>query len=150
MPADPLQQFEAFLGRQNLRLTSQRRTIAATFFATEGHVSTEELYRTVQKQLPGVGFATVYRTLKLLSEAGLASGHDFNDGFARFEALGGKKHHDHLICTACGKIVEFVNDRIEALQEAVAAEHGFEVHRHRLELYGVCRECRKAEGSGGG
>ena len=90
-----------------------------------------------------IGAATVYRTMKILSEADLASARHFDDGQTRYEPALDRHHHDHLICTSCHRIVEFENERIEALQDEVAAQHGFEVTRHKLELYGLCRDCRR-------
>jgi Fur family ferric uptake transcriptional regulator len=92
--------------------------------------------------------ATVYRTMKLLSESGLAHARNFGDGQTRYEAAVGKHHHDHLICTRCGTIVEFENDRIETMQEAVARKHGFKVTSHKMELYGLCRNCQRELGQG--
>jgi Fur family ferric uptake transcriptional regulator len=89
--------------------------------------------------------ATVYRTMKLLAEAGLAHARNFGDGQTRYEAAVGKHHHDHLICTQCGTIVEFEDDRIESLQDAVARKHGFKVTSHKMELYGICKSCQRAE-----
>lgn len=136
-------QFEQHLRRQNLRLTDQRRIIVDAFANQEGHLSAEELYRLVQEKYPSMGFATVYRTLKLLAEAGIAAGKDFGDGFVRFECCHKSRsgHHDHLICTVCGKIVEFVNPLIEEMQETVAGEHGFKIHNHSLDIYGTCKKC---------
>ncbi len=140
-----LTQFENYLAGRGLRLTGQRQLIAATFFTITDHVSTEELYRSVQAKMPSIGYVTVYRTLKLLAEAGLASEKNFKDGFARFEKAGRKNdHHDHLICTACNRIIEFRNPRIESLQDEVAQEHGFLVADHNLEIYGLCSHCRKS------
>jgi len=138
-----IQQFEDYLRGQSLRLTDQRKLIVNAFSAKKGHVSAEELYRHIQKSTPSIGFATVYRTLKLLADAGFASGKNFGDGFVRFECTYGNKtgHHDHLICTRCGKIVEFANNRIEELQEHVAKEHGFSIKNHTLDIYGICKNC---------
>ncbi len=136
-------EFQEYLQHKGLRLTSQRELIARTFFQKRGHTSTEELYRQVKKIAPGIGFATTYRTMKLLAESGLASLRSFGEGFSRYEPAGKADHHDHLICTKCGKIIEFENDRIEALQKSVARKHGFHVTNHKLELYGLCRKCRK-------
>lgn len=141
MTKQPLRQFEEFLARQNLRLTGQRQVIVDAFLKQKGHVSAEELYRKVQKSAPDIGFTTVYRTLKLLSQAGLATSKNFGDGYARFEATTQQTHHDHLICTQCGKIIEFVNDQIESLQQSIAEQHGFTVTEHTLDIYGVCRDC---------
>ncbi len=141
-----IDRFQNFLYKQGLRLTNQRELIARTFFQNEGHLSTEEIHHQVQRTSPGIGFATVYRTIKLLSDAGLASGRSFGNGFARYEPSARSKHHDHLICTNCGKIVEFENDRIEALQKTVAGKHGFKVAYHNMELYGICKKCRGENG----
>ena len=137
-----MQQFEDYLRSQKLRLTDQRKIIANVFKRKKKHVSADELYRHIQKSTPSIGFATVYRTLKLLADAGLASGKNFGDGFVRFECRTTKsEHHDHLICTACGKIIEFTNDHIEKLQQEVAREHGFLIKDHTLDIYGVCPSC---------
>jgi Fur family ferric uptake transcriptional regulator len=91
---------------------------------------------------PTIGAATVYRTIKILTDAGLASARHFEGGQTRYEAAFDRHHHDHLICTSCHEIFEFENERIEELQESVARDHGFTVTRHKLELYGLCRKCR--------
>jgi len=135
--------FRDNLLKEGLRLTRQRELIAETFFRHKGHISTEELYHQVQKVDAGIGYATVYRTIKLLSGAGLATQRSFGECFARYEPATETGHHDHLICTGCGKIVEFANDQIESLQQTVAIEHGFRVTDHKLELYGICKECKE-------
>jgi Fur family transcriptional regulator, ferric uptake regulator len=98
----------------------------------------------VREQDSKVSMATVYRTMKLLSECGLAHARNFGDGQTRYEAAIGRHHHDHLICTQCGTIIEFENNRIEALQEMVARRHGFRVTSHKMELYGLCRSCQRS------
>jgi Fur family ferric uptake transcriptional regulator len=143
MSGGTLNDFEAFLQARGLRLTGQRQRIAETFLEAEGHLSADEIYRQVKKRDARIGSATVYRTLKLLREAGLATGMSVGDGFARYEAPSGRGHHDHLICRACGMIVEFENGRIEALQLEVAKKHGFTVTDHKMELYGICGGCRQ-------
>jgi Fur family ferric uptake transcriptional regulator len=126
-----------YLASKGLNTTSQRELIVEQFFKTRDHVSIEELLARVRRRQPKVGYATVYRTLKLLVEGGLAVERQFGDGQARFEVVG--DHHDHLICTKCGLILEFEDDEIEALQEKVAQRlGGFTVLRHRHELYGLC------------
>jgi Fur family transcriptional regulator, ferric uptake regulator len=136
--------FQAWLKERGLKATSQRDDIARVFFASRGHVSVEELYAAVKKVNPRVGYATVYRTLRLLKECGLALERHFNDGEARFErAEDEKHHHDHFICERCARIIEFSNPEIESLQESIARKLGFVTTRHRLELYGICRECRE-------
>ena len=142
----PLERFAAFLEERGSRLTPQRRRVVDTFLHSEGHLSAEEIYLSVKASDPRLGPATVYRTLKLLREAGLAHGMNAGDGLARYEPPSAKGHHDHLICRGCGRIVEFENDQIEALQRRVAEQHGFVVTDHRMELYGICGACRGRAG----
>ena len=142
---DALTRFSGFLSERGLRLTGQRRVIADLFFKAEGHHSAEEIYHLVRESNPNVGPATVYRTLELLREAGLASGMNTGDGLARYESPFRRSHHDHLVCRRCGRIVEFENDQIEDLQRRVAEQHGYVVTDHRLELFGICGACRGAD-----
>jgi Fur family transcriptional regulator, ferric uptake regulator len=135
--------FRSYLATQGLKSTRQREIILDEFLRSGAHLSTEELYLSLRAQHPGIGYATVHRTLKLFAECGIAEPRHFGDGQTRYESRAGEAHHDHLICTGCGAIVEFENPQIEALQESVARQHGFSIARHRLELYGRCRECRK-------
>ena len=140
--AERFARFRAHLRGQRLKSTAQRDTITRVFFETQRHISVEELYREVQRLNPRIGYATVYRTMKLLTECGLAAERHFRDGEARYESAE-KHHHDHLICETCGCIVEFEETRIEALQEAIARRLGFQFTGHKMELYGICRDCRK-------
>jgi Fur family ferric uptake transcriptional regulator len=133
----------AFLARRGLKHSRQRERVAQIFFGLRGHVSVDELLEHARREDRRVSPATVYRTMKLLAEGGLATAREFGDGQTRYEVAAGRAHHDHLICTRCGEIVEFVSEQIEALQAAVARRHGFEVERHRLELYGRCGRCRQ-------
>lgn len=136
--------FREWLRDRGLKTTSQRDDIARVFFGSDRHISVEELYGDVRDVNPRVGYATVYRTLRLLKEAGLAAERHFDDAEARYEqAEGEEEHHDHFICERCQRIVEFSNEEIEALQESVARKLGFVITRHRLELYGICRDCRE-------
>jgi Fur family ferric uptake transcriptional regulator len=143
MQKKAIEQLTSFLAGQGLRATSQRDVILKVFAKVGQHVSAEELYARVKKDNPRIGYATVYRTLKLLAEAGFAEARRFHDGFTRFEYKNTDDHHDHLICTRCGAIFEFENERIETLQKDVARRRGFKVHSHRLELYGLCVGCQK-------
>jgi len=133
---------EAYMARQGLRSTEQRRLIIDTFFGTSEHVTIEDLLTAVKSRDNRIGYATVYRTLKMLAESGVALERHFGDGFTRYELADGETHHDHLICTSCGSIVEFEEPEIERLQARVAERHDFEVIHHRHELYGTCRACR--------
>ena len=134
--------FKHALKERNLKSTSQRDDIARVFFATNRHISVEELYREVRKVNPRVGYATVYRTVRLLRECNLAAERHFHDGEARFENVAEEQHHDHLICERCGRIVEFSNAEIEELQERVARTLDFVISGHKMELYGICGDCR--------
>lgn len=129
--------------RQGLKLTKQRETICEVFFAQEGHRRAEEILQDARNVDAKVSLATVYRTLKLLQEYGLAKSHNFQDGQALFEPCLDNDHHDHLICTNCGLIVEFVNQEIEDLQLRIASMHGFHITNHKMELYGLCPACKK-------
>lgn len=140
---DRFARFKEHLRGQKLKSTAQRDTIAKVFFASRRHISVEELYSEVKRLNPRVGYATVYRTMKLLTECGLAVERHFRDGAARYESAQ-KRHHDHFICEACGKIVEFEEERIEALQEQIAKRLGFRFTGHKMELYGVCRDCQRS------
>ncbi len=132
-----------YMAEHGLKSTRQRSLIIDTFFELEGHLSVEELWGKVRQADNKVSVATVYRTMKLLSDCGLAHARNFGDGQTRYEAAIGRHHHDHLICTRCGAIVEFENDRIEAMQDAVARKHGFKVTSHKMELYGLCQACQQ-------
>ena len=138
-----MKQFTDYIATHGLKLTPQRRLIAEVFLRQDGHLSTEELYDKVRKEDTTVGQATVYRTLKLFCDSGLAKEVHFGDGVARYERTVGVTHHDHIICIACGKQVEFVDATIEKLQESLAAKHGFILTSHHMNLYGVCPSCRK-------
>ena len=140
------QQLARYMTERGLKSTRQRSLIIDTFFETPGHLSVEELWAKVRKLDVRVSVATVYRTMKLLAESGLAHSRNFGDGQTRYEQALGRHHHDHLICTRCGKIIEFENDRIETLQDVIARKHGFQVTSHKMELYGVCKECQRALG----
>ncbi len=138
--------WKQFLVDNGLNTTQQRELIVDSFLKCKDHVSIDDLLSRVRKRNKKVGYATVYRTLKLLVDSGLAHQRQFGDGQARFEVTG--DHHDHLICTKCGLILEFEDEEIERLQENVAARLGsFKVVRHRHELYGLCP---KAQGISGG
>jgi Fur family transcriptional regulator, ferric uptake regulator len=138
-----VEQLSAYLSGQGLRSTTQRDKILRIFVDAGKHLSAEELYLHVKEAHSGIGYATVYRTLKLLAEAGLADERRFEDGFTRYEFKAAGNHHDHLICTQCGTILEFENKRIEVLQQDVARKNRFMVQNHKLELYGICARCQK-------
>ena len=133
--------------RRGLRSTDQRKLIVETFFQSPNHISIEELLAQVRQQDSKVGYATVYRTLKLLTECGVAYERKFGDGLTRYELADEASHHDHLICTSCAKIIEFEEPKIEELQEKIATRYGFELLSHKHEMYGTCADCQ-AKGRG--
>ena len=137
--------FEEFLGEKGLKMTRQRALILSSFLKKEGHMSSEELYEIVKAKDPSVGRATVYRMLKLMKEAGLAHEVDFGEGVSRYEHKYGHAHHDHLICLRCGRTREVVDEGIEGLQEKLASKYGFSLTSHKMDLYGLCPECRKKQ-----
>ena len=142
--------FAEFIQRKGLKTTRQRNTIISVFFRLRGHISVEELLNEVKKVNPRIGYATVYRTLHLLVESNLVEERRFGDGLARYEGHSDVEHHDHMICLECGMISEFYNPRLEALQEKLAEENNFQIYRHRLELYGACKDtetCAKRKNS---
>jgi Fur family ferric uptake transcriptional regulator len=128
-----------YLNGMGLKHTKQRDLILIAFLDCNEHISAEQLYQKVRNDNPSIGFTTVYRTLKLLVEAGLAQERHFDDGLTRYEVE--HDHHDHLVCLQCGKIIEFESEEIESAQERIAAEYGFKILRHRHELYGHCSSC---------
>lgn len=137
----------AFLSDHGLKSTRQRTLVVDTFLETEGHVTVDELLARVRSVEPRISAATVYRTMKLLAECGLANTQQFGEGHRVYEQAAGREHHDHFICTRCGLVEEFEDQRIESLQNEVAKTKGFQVTRHRMELYGLCSQCQKAEPS---
>ena len=137
------------MAKRGLRSTDQRRLIVETFFQAANHISIEELLAEVRAKDSKVGYATVYRTLKLLTECGVAFERKFGDGLTRYELADEESHHDHLICIECEKIIEFEEPKIEELQEKIAARHGFLLSSHKHEMYGTCAECQVKKGKRG-
>jgi Fur family ferric uptake transcriptional regulator len=133
-------QFDDFVRKHGLKSTQQRDVIVDQFLKSSGHISIDDLLTRVKRKNPNIGYATVYRTMKLLTECGIAAARQFGDGQTRFEVmLDEHHHHDHLICLSCGLILEFENHTIEKLQDEMASElGGFTLVRHKLELYGLC------------
>lgn len=131
--------------RKGLRKTAQRDLILEIFLRTEEHLSSEDLYWLVHKKDPDVGQTTVYRTLKLLTEAGLAREVRLGDGRTYYEHHYNHEHHDHMICTECGKVIEFFSPELEAMQDAMAEKYNFKPTHHSLRILGVCEDCREKE-----
>jgi Fur family ferric uptake transcriptional regulator len=133
----------SYLEDHSLKHTKQREAILDVFLEVKGHITAEDLFSRVRERHQSIGFTTVYRTMKLLCDAGLAIERHFDDGVARYEIE--HEHHDHLVCTRCGKIVEFECAMIEKAQDEIGKRYGFRLLRHRHELYGHCPDCQKRD-----
>lgn len=131
-----------YLRQKGLKQTGQREKILDTFLGTMKHVSADELHSVIRKSDPRIGFSTVYRTLRLLTECGLAREVNFGDGRARFERAFDKKQHGHIICTNCGRTEEFSTATIEKMIKQVSSNVGFKALGHRFEIYGLCKRCQ--------
>ena len=139
-PREERQALSAYLVRNRLKRSSQREAILDAFVKAGHHVSVEDLLKIVRRRHPDVGRTTIYRTLKLFKDAGLASELVFGSE-ARFEPVWNRDHHDHFVCTSCGEIFEFRSPEIERLQEEIATGIGFRVEGHRHHILGRCRKC---------
>ncbi len=135
--------FLEHLRRVGLKHTGQRDTILGAFLDTRDHLSTDELYRLVRKKDERIGFTTVYRTLKLLVECGLASEVAFNDGISRYEHQYNRRDHHHMVCTECDGSVEFFSPEIERIEHEIGRKHKYLTTRHTFQIYGVCDSCQK-------
>jgi Fur family ferric uptake transcriptional regulator len=133
-------QLAEYLDRHGLKHTRQRDFILETFLETDGHVTCEDLHERVREDHPEIGAATVYRTLKILVDAGVANAATFREGVTVYER--DEEHHDHLICLGCGEIIEFQCELIEQRQLEIARRHGYRLRSHRHHLYGYCARCQ--------
>src|ERR1700682_5819393 len=133
------------LKRVGLKQTAQRDTILRTFLETREHLSLNELHQLVREKDARIGFTTVYRTLKLLAECGLASEVAFHDGIARYEHQYNRRSHHHMVCTECGGSVEFFSHEIERLEQEIGKKYRYATTRHTFQIYGVCEDCRKKD-----
>ena len=136
--------FNTHLRKVGLKHTGQRDTILRTFLETREHLSTDELHRLVKKRDPKIGFSTVYRTLKLFGECGLASEVSFHDGVARYEHQHNRRSHQHMVCTSCGGSVEFFSPEVDRLEQEIGRKHHYETTRHTFQIYGLCEDCRNS------
>jgi Fur family ferric uptake transcriptional regulator len=135
--------FHRHLRDVGLKHTEQRDTILRTFLETRDHLSTDELFRLVRRKDPKIGSTTVYRTLKLFSECGLASEVPFPDGITRFEHQFNRRIHHHMICTRCGGSVEFFSPAVDQIEQEVGRQHHYQTTGHTFQIYGICEECQK-------
>ena len=139
--------FHQHLKRVGLKHTGQRDTILRSFLETREHLSIEELHRLVKKKDPRIGFTTVYRTLKLLAECGLASEVAFLDGITRYEYQFNRRSHHHMVCTECGGSVEFFSPEVTRLEREIGRKHRYLTTRHTFQIYGICERCRRKSGA---
>jgi Fur family ferric uptake transcriptional regulator len=139
---DAVETFENFLRTKNLKNSKPRSDILEVFLASEGHLSAQELYDQVKLKNPRVGFATVYRTLKLLEESGLARSLDYGDGTQRYEP--DRFRHHHIICTACNRTIEFLSPELEALLQDVQQTHDYIPQTHAVRILSMCQDCSQA------
>lgn len=139
-----IEHFRETLQVQGKRLTDERRELMRTICAIEGHFRPEDLERILLTRGVTISLPTIYRNLPVLIEAGIIRRTDAQDAQegSQYEHIWGHEHHDHLVCVRCRKLIEFQYPAIDALQEVVAREHGFELINHRLELLGVCADCK--------
>ncbi len=148
-PGEELEVVEKYMREQGLRWTAQRRLIAQVAFANHSHFTAEELLELCRERDDAVSRATVYRTLSMLETGGFVEGLDTGDGSRKFEHVLGHEHHDHMVCSECGKIIEFRDDELERRQDVAARRHDFQITHHSLKLFGVCRQCRDKAAAGG-
>ena len=134
--------FAAYLRQHNLPVTEQRLAVAEVVLGADAHLSADEVEQQLAARGVSVGTATIYRTLDVLVRSGLVVERDFGEGFRRFEAARDIPHHEHLICTVCGTVREFRDERLDRMTTLAAETHGYVRQRHRLVIYGVCDRCR--------
>ncbi len=139
-----LSDFKQLLKKNGLKFTIQREVILETLYNSDEHLTPEALHKLIQERYPDLktGIATIYRTLGLLESEEIVTSLSFGAQGKKYE-LGAKEHHDHMICTECGSITEFVDEAIEKRQHAIAEEFGFLMKDHSMQIYGICAECRK-------
>ncbi|OHD15763.1 MAG: hypothetical protein A2087_13255 [Spirochaetes bacterium GWD1_61_31] len=138
---DEQQVLERYLREHDLKMTKARQTILDAFLSMESHVTAEHLYEAVRQLDPGIGQATVFRNIRLFTDAGLAREACRDDGPRQYEHAWRHAHHDHLSCIQCDRVIEFVDGPIEAAQKAVYERYGFQPSGHRMELFGLCPDC---------
>lgn len=138
-----LERFRRYLRDHRQPVTRQRDRVAEVLLSSDDHLSVGQIRSQLRAEGEPVGLATIYRTLDLLVQSGLVRAHDFGQGYRRFEPMPEQAHHEHLICVRCGKVEEFAHERLERMLPIIADEYGFQPERHRVEIYGVCRDCQR-------
>lgn len=133
-----METFSNYLKKKGLKITNQRMLVAEKIFSLHTHFTAESLQEELKNRRDEISKATIYRILSIMVEAGLLKEHNFGKDYKYYEHIIGHEHHDHIICVECGRIVEFVNEKIEELQKKAAQENGFTITGHDLNIYGVC------------
>ena len=140
--------FREYLKSNGMLYSEQREQVLDIFLKIEEHPTINDIYDLVRKKHPQIGLATLYRTMKVICEVGLARETDFGGSIRRFEHKYKHQHHDHLVCLKCGRIIEVMSPEIEKLQENLAKKHRFKAVRHRMEIFGLCKNCKGKETQG--
>ena len=138
-----LKKFYRCISQRRLKSSKRRTAIIEYFINADRHFTVEQLYNEIKKMNPKIGYSTVYRTLKLLVDCGMANIHHFGEEYTKFELTHKEQHHDHLVCNKCARIIEFTHMGIEEFQKSVAKKHNFIVSSHELQIFGLCDKCRK-------
>ena len=146
--SDALEAFRSYLREHNLPVTAQRVAIAEVILGSSRHLSADDVVRALAASSSPPGKATVYRTLDVLVRSGLVVERDFGEGFRRYEPARGEPHHEHLLCTVCGRVTEFRDERLDRMTTLIAEGHRFARQRHRLVIYGVCERCQRRPSNG--
>ena len=142
-----IEAFRAYLRDHNLPITAQRIAIAEVVLESDRHLSVDDIVRALAERGAPAGTATVYRTMEVLVRSGLVVERDFGEGFRRYEPARGAPQHEHLLCTVCGTVTEFRDERLERMTTLIAEGHRFARRSHRLVIYGVCERCQRRGGA---
>ena len=140
-----IEDLKIVLKDKGMKYTEQRAIILQILISLDEHLNAEDVHEIIKEKYPqqNIGIATIYRTLNFLEEVDLISSISFGKDGKKYESNNKNQHHDHIICTSCGKIVEFLDEEIEKLQEDVAIKNGFKITDHTMQIYGICNECQK-------
>jgi len=134
--------FRQYLKEKGLLYSKQREQILKTFMKARSHLAIDDLYNAVRKKKPRIGLATVYRTMRVICDCGLAGEVDFGDGVRRFEHKYRHQHHHHLVCIKCGRVIEVTSNQIESLQKKLARQHNFAPTKDTMKIFGICSRCQ--------
>ena len=142
--------FNQYLRNNGMLRSEQREQILDIFLKAVRHPTINDLYDMVRKKNPKIGLATVYRTMRVICDAGLARETDFGDGLRRFEHKHKHRHHHHLVCLKCSRVIEITSDKLEVIQRQLAKKHGFSIARDTMKIFGICKTCKRKEKRGPG